>query len=169
MLALAGCSPSPTVTASGTEYSRHTLQELCDFSKAFFIDQFAVNTIETDLTLSMPIENEIEAGNGCSYYTPKEWGRGYLGMASIWQNRDYLSLSTAEGAPARHIDVDGSAVALYIDPVPQNADPETVRPAYTLNVVIDGWGGELTFEGGTEAGAQVGAATLVKMVRALKS
>lgn len=167
-LIISGCgfirSPKPVDLGE----SIHTLQELCDFPKPFFSKQFNAANLETSLSLSMPMSSKIGVGNVCSYDTQMEGRQVSLGDVALWQERDTATLSTVKGTPARHISVGGESVAQYVNPIPVDQDPDTARPSYTLAVSIDGWAGELGFERGDGAGAQAGAETLVRMVRALK-
>ncbi|MFB7877546.1 hypothetical protein ACFC06_20045 [Nocardia sp. NPDC056064] len=165
-VALSSCSQPPSGHPS--ERSTHTLSELCEFPREFFQSQFEVAEIAATVVIGKPMEAPINAGNGCLYTAEGASVHGYLGTISISRGHGENSLSTAEGMPSRYIEVDGFSVAMYINPIPEFRDPETAHPSYTLNVEIDNWTGELTFEGGNDAGARAGADMLVRMVQSLK-
>lgn len=154
--------------APGAGESAHTLQELCDFPKQFFSEQFNAADVEATLVATKPLTEKIGTANGCSYRKSVQEGGGYLGHTLLRLVTSSSSPSSAGGQPDRTVTVDGVAVLRTADAVPDYQDAATARPAYTLTARIDGWEGTLGFEGGDERGTQAGAQVLVRMIRALK-
>lgn len=165
---LAGCSFSLVAESPDPGYSERSVREMCDFPVPFLSGHFKLASFEIDDLPNKTLDDPIEAGNVCSYDTPAGQDREHLSRVALWRVSDTLDLSEAEGIPTRRVEIDGATVIVHIGPMPGTSDPQLTHPSYTLNVVIDGWGGELAFKRGDDASAQAGAEMLVRMVRALK-
>ncbi|WP_228003164.1 hypothetical protein [Nocardia australiensis] len=167
VILLSGCSLSVNAGTPTTPYSEHTLQELCDFAKPFFILQSGAVNLRIGLLLSMPMSRKIEAGNGCFYHQSDEEGGRYLGNTYLRQERQSQTSQADDSTAVRHINVDGVSVAQMVLPVPELQDQATTRPPYKLFAKIDGWESSLVFYQGDDASSEAAAKVVVGMVRAL--
>ncbi|MGV9969603.1 hypothetical protein [Nocardia beijingensis] len=161
--------------------SNHTIQELCDSAKQFFISRAGAD----DLNISAgaggkTLSDKIGAGNGCVY--EKEDGSAWpssLGFVSLFRvtvSDNTLSIPPAatENYPTKVLTVDSASVKVATEPLPKGGDHATTLLDVNLTTTIDGWEGELQFratEDQTTRDDQLtreGARVLIDMIRALK-
>ncbi|WP_157129264.1 hypothetical protein [Nocardia amamiensis] len=167
ILALTGCQFTPTSQPVELYLSGHTVQELCDFPRQFFVNRYNVSDLTVKPAQSKSMSSKIEAFAGCFYENSAAAGGNQLGHVLLHQERKE-SQSIPENSRVRILTVDGVTVTEIVEPLGELQDPNAARRAYTLQATIDGWRGELRFTAGDEQGAQAGAPVLVGMVRALK-
>ncbi|PXX65346.1 hypothetical protein DFR70_104409 [Nocardia tenerifensis] len=181
---LSGCGPFSRTGPDEHEIptSSHTIQELCDSAKQFFVARAGTENLKLSAGAGgKALTARIGSGNGCFY--EKEDGSAWLsslGYVSLFREVDSARTltqppSTTENYPAKAMTVDGVAVKAATEPLPKGGDPATTLLDVNLTATIDGWKGELHFRAAENQTARddqlirSGAQVLVNMVRTLKS
>lgn len=173
---LSGCrSPGTNSPADKSEVrqSNHTIQELCDFPKKFYTDQFRVDKLQVEVIATKPVTEKIGAGNGCDYH-PADSDYEYLGYISLDAPSATWSPSSTPSPtatfPARVLVVDGISIIATPSPAKTVPPGTTTSAQYVLlTATIDGWRGEFEFIGRDDRTTETGARVLVGMIRSLKN
>ncbi|WP_157107589.1 hypothetical protein [Nocardia amikacinitolerans] len=166
-LVLTGCQFTPTSQPVELYLNEHTLQELCDYPRQFFANRYHVSDLTAKPAQSKSMNSQIDAFAGCFYEKSATEGGKQLGHVLLHQENNETK-SIPDNSRVQRLTVDGVTVIEIVEPLGDLQDPNTARPAYTLQASIDGWRGELRFTAGDEQGAQAGAPILVGMIRTLK-
>ncbi|MFD6156930.1 hypothetical protein ACFWF7_04270 [Nocardia sp. NPDC060256] len=160
--------------------SDHTIQELCDSAKQFFVTRAGTGNLRIGPGVGgKTLTDKIGGGNGCFYDKDDGSASPNLGSVSLFRVvDDDHTLSkpppTNENYPTKLLAVDGITVKVVTEPLPAGADPAGTPLTVDLTTSIDGWDGALHFratENETsrdDRTVRAGGQVLVNMVRALK-
>ncbi|MFG3614893.1 hypothetical protein [Nocardia sp. NPDC047654] len=160
--------------------SSHTIQELCDSTKPFFITRAGAENLRVSVGAGgKALTDEIGTGNGCFY--EKADGSAWLsslGYVSLFRVTSGHTLSTppatTENYPTKVLTVDGATIKVATEPLPKGGDHATTLLDVDLIATLDGWKGELHFRATEDQitrddkPTQEGAQALVHMIRTLK-
>ncbi len=161
--------------------SSHTIQELCDSTKQFFVTRAGAENLKVSPGAGgKALTDEVGTGNGCFYEEAdgSAWPsfHGYVSLFRVIVSGNTLSESpsTAENYSTKVVTVDGATVEVATEPLPKGGDHATTLLDVDLTATIDGWEGELHFkatEDQTTRDDQLireGGQALVNMIRTLK-
>ncbi|MFE7742882.1 hypothetical protein [Nocardia sp. NPDC057455] len=160
--------------------SNHTIQELCDSTKPFFVTRAGTENMKIDAGAGgKALTDEIGGGNGCSYEKADGSAWPYLGYVSLFRvvtSGHTLSTPPAstENYPTKVLTVDGATVKVATEPLPKGGDHATTLLDVDLTATIDGWKGELHFRATEDQTTRddkptrEAAQALVNMIRTLK-
>lgn len=166
MLTLCGCRLVPIPHPVQLYTSDHTIQELCDFPKQFFLKHYNLAELAVKPARSRPIASKIDYSAECQYDNPDNFVPSF-GYVIISPETEY-SKRIPEGSAVRTMTVDGVVVTEIELPLGERQDPNIAQHVYVLKATIDGWEGDLSFKGGDEQARSAGAPVLVDMIRKLK-
>ncbi|WP_039799455.1 hypothetical protein [Nocardia araoensis] len=161
--------------------SSHTIQELCDSVKQFFVTRSGAENLKVSAGAGgKALADKIGTGNGCVYEKAdgSAWpsSPGYVSLFRVTTSGNTLSTPPAptENYPTEVLTVNGASVKVATEPLPKGGDHATTLLDVDLTTTVDGWKGELHFRATedqmtrddrlTREGAQV----LVDMIRDLK-
>ncbi|MER7449793.1 hypothetical protein ABTW96_05845 [Nocardia beijingensis] len=161
--------------------SSHTIQELCDSTKQFFISRAGAEKLKISGGAGgKTLTDKIGTGNGCVYETVdgSAWpsSLGYVSLFRASGAGSTLSTPPAptENYPIKVLTVNGVSVKVATEPLPKGGDHATTLLDVNLTTTIDGWEGELQFRATEDQTTrddqltQEGARVLIDMIRALK-
>ncbi|MEV6557151.1 hypothetical protein AB0M22_15630 [Nocardia sp. NPDC051756] len=166
LLALAGCGQESTQNPAQPYSNDHTVQELCDFPKQFFLEHYDLSELVAKSARSKPIDSAIGDSAKCVYDNPSASIPNF-GYALLSPETD-SSKAVPAGARTRDLAIDGVTVTEIELPLDGSQDPNTADRVYILRATIDGWEGNISFKGGDQEARRAGAPVLVKMIQALK-
>ncbi|MGY1895743.1 hypothetical protein [Nocardia gipuzkoensis] len=159
--------------------SDHTIQELCDSTKQFFVTRAGTENLKIGPGAGgKALTDTIGGGNGCSYEKADGSPWTYLGYVSLFRvivSGNTLSTPSATtNYPTKFVTADGVTVKVATEPLPKGGDHASTLLDVDLTATIDGWEGELHFratEDQTTRDDQLireGAQALVNMIRTMK-
>ncbi|MFC9892094.1 hypothetical protein ACFVMC_00230 [Nocardia sp. NPDC127579] len=167
LVTITGCNTS---NPNDVGYSNHKIQELCDFSKSFYMSRF--NAAELRVALSSPdqMSGEIAEGSSCSYYQPAGAGSAYeTYLGNVLLGFGKPQSNDADNAESeKKLTVDGVVVTQEVEKIGNNQDPQKAGRTYVLSAYVDGWYGRMLFVRGDDEGTKAAAPLLVNMIQTLK-
>ncbi|MFI9631737.1 hypothetical protein ACIHAX_03500 [Nocardia sp. NPDC051929] len=161
--------------------SSHTIQELCDSAKQFFVTRAGAENLQVSAGAGgKSLTDKIGTGNGCVYEKAdgSAWpsALGYISLFRVTVSGNTLSTPPAstDNYPTKVLTVNGASVKVATEPLPKGGDHATTLLDVDLTTTVDGWKGELQFRA-TEAQTtrddqltREGAQVLIDTIRALR-